>query len=514
MGSVSFLPVGYPTGEPQTVEAVRAVNRDMTNHPSRRGRLPVQERWPSATPAGGWAPPGYRAQEDPAEYAHQGRAAYLDRDYPDPGYASTGGYDPGPGRGYRERAGYPESGYADPGYAEPRAYAQPGYAQPTYAQPGAYPEQGGFADPGSTDLDYAGRGGYAEPGYTEPGYGSGAHSESGYAEPGAYGEAGYADSRYSEPGAYAEPRYAEPRAYAEPRYADQGYADPAYTDQGHAEPGYADRRYADPGYADQGYTEPEYVDQGYVDQGYADRGYSDQGYAEQGYVEPGYAEPQWAEHGYAEPGYAGWDAPEQEAGPSGWERDWDGPVYRDPGDAFDGIVGEPAGRGWERGQRDLVAPDAGVVPERWQADQESRWEAMRRGRVAGAVIGLLAVAVLAGVSSLAAVFAGPQASPVRVLAELVATHAPLALHHHGGVALLAAAVVAAIGIGMLSRRSAAAGVTGLAALSLLAAFAVVTRPQAHVTDVLPTVLGGLAAIIDLLWLVRVSAPTTDWRDLP
>ena len=155
----------------------------------------------------------------------------------------------------------------------------------------------------------------------------------------------------------------------------------------------------------------------------------------------------------------------------------------------------------------LTAPDAGVVPDRWQADQELRREAARRSRIVGAVTGLLAMGVLIGVSSLAAVFAGPQAAPAAVLGGLVAARVPLPVRDLAWIVLLAVIAGLAVWIGMMSRRSAAAGVAGLAGLSLLAAFMVITRPQAHVTDVLPTVAGGLVAIVDLLWLVRAAAPS-------
>ena len=52
----------------------------------------------------------------------------------------------------------------------------------------------------------------------------------------------------------------------------------------------------------------------------------------------------------------------------------------------------------------LAAPDAGVDPYRWQADQDLRREARRRGLVVGAVTGFLAAAVAIGVSTLAAGF--------------------------------------------------------------------------------------------------------------
>jgi hypothetical protein len=158
------------------------------------------------------------------------------------------------------------------------------------------------------------------------------------------------------------------------------------------------------------------------------------------------------------------------------------------------------------------APDADLVPGGWQADQELRRAAARRGRLVAAVSGLLAVAVLAGVATLVSGFVGPQASPAGVLTGLVATWRPGLVAHFGGdaprLALAAVAAGLALWIGLLSRRATALGVAGLAVFGLLGAYAVVTRPQAQVSDVLPTVAGGVAAIAALVWLVYASAPVS------
>jgi uncharacterized membrane protein YhaH (DUF805 family) len=88
-----------------------------------------------------------------------------------------------------------------------------------------------------------------------------------------------------------------------------------------------------------------------------------------------------------------------------------------------------------------------------------------------------------------------------------------ALHHfgtHGRIVLLlgmyAVIAVIAIAIGVAARRAAAFGVTGVAAFALVIAFVAVTRPASHVSDVMPAVIGGLAGVAALLWLVRASAP--------
>ena len=166
----------------------------------------------------------------------------------------------------------------------------------------------------------------------------------------------------------------------------------------------------------------------------------------------------------------------------------------------------------------LVAPDAGVDPDRWQADQDFRREANQRGLAVGAVTGFLAAAVAIGVSTLAAGLIRPQASPMAALGSVFIDRTPTALRNvvlqhsgtHGRTVLLlgmyAAIAVLAVGMGVLSRRAAATGVACLAAFSLVAAFATITRPGGHVGDVAPAIIGGIAGVAALLWLTQASAP--------
>ncbi len=167
----------------------------------------------------------------------------------------------------------------------------------------------------------------------------------------------------------------------------------------------------------------------------------------------------------------------------------------------------------------LVAPDAGVDPYSWQTDQDLRREAGLRGLGVGAVTGFLAAAVAIGVSTLAAGFVRPQASPMAALGSVFIDRTPatlrnVALQHfgtHGRTVLLlgmyTAIAVLAVGIGLLARRAAAAGVAGLAAFSMVAAFVTITRPGGRVSDVAPAIIGGIAGIAALLWLTQASAPS-------
>ncbi len=69
----------------------------------------------------------------------------------------------------------------------------------------------------------------------------------------------------------------------------------------------------------------------------------------------------------------------------------------------------------------------------------------------------------------------------------------------------------AMAVGVLSRRAAALGVAGIAAFSLFGAFVTITRPGSRVTDLVPSVIGGIASVAALIWLARASAPVPPVR---
>ena len=224
--------------------------------------------------------------------------------------------------------------------------------------------------------------------------------------------------------------------------------------------------------------------------GYRRDGYGGDGYGRDGYARSsvGYAEPQddydWGGAGgaYLGPG-----------------------SYVEPGDV---LTEDPV----------LAAPDAGVYPQRWRAEQARRREAWRRGPMIGAVTELLATGVVLGVSTLAAAVLKSATSPVGAMAAVFADRTPAALrnavmHHFGAqgrtVLLLGMYItfaVVAVVIGTLARRDAAACVAGVGAFTLFAAFVTITRPASHVADVTPVVIGGLAGAAAVLWLFRAAAP--------
>jgi hypothetical protein len=173
----------------------------------------------------------------------------------------------------------------------------------------------------------------------------------------------------------------------------------------------------------------------------------------------------------------------------------------------------------------LTAPDAGVYPDGWQAEQALRRAVKHRGLLVSAATECLATAVVIGVSTLAAGLLRTPVSPVGAMGTVFIDRTPamlrgFAAHHfgmHGQTVLLlgmyAVIAVVAIVIGVAARRAVALGVTGIAAFALIAAFVAVTRPASQVTDVMPAVIGGLAGVAALLWLVRASAPTQELQEV-
>jgi hypothetical protein len=223
--------------------------------------------------------------------------------------------------------------------------------------------------------------------------------------------------------------------------------------------------------------------------------YRQDDYRQDGYGRDGYAR---SSVGYAEP-------------QDGYDWDYADGVYAGPGRYVEpgyALTEDPA----------LTAPDAGVYPERWRAEQAHRREAWRRGPMVGAVTELLAIGVVLGVSTLSAAVLKSATSPVGAMAAVFADRTPAALrnaamHHFGAqgrtVLLLGMYItfaVVAVVIGTLARRNAAGGVAGVAAFTLFAAFVVITRPAGHVADVIPVVIGGLAGAGAVLWLFRAAAP--------
>ena len=466
----------------------------MSYDPSHRRGPPRQGRWPEATPPEAWQ--AYREDdayqgEFPGRVENQGshRATAAASYRNQPAYQGASG-GPAVNPGYR--------GYPPPGGPDPFAETGGGYpgAPGNYGDtPGGYPALGdGYAE---------GPDGY--PGYVEGpagyggAYGGYADRPDGYADR-PYGYAGY-DSYVPRTGGYDQHGYGYDDAGAGHAGAAAGYGEPQDGFDGARVGHYG----AATGYADPqvGYADPQ---DGYAG---ARNGYQD--------MAGGY---RLAGNAYAPAGNGLVTAPDDYfPGDEFAESDF-------AGDDVAGSAGYP-GRDDYAGpgsfQPALAAPDTGLDPQSWQAGQDARREAGRRGLIVGAVTGLLVAAVVIGASTLAAAFVRPQASPLRAAGHVFIDRTPAALKNavaahfgaHAQTVLLLGMYlvigVLALGIGALARRAAGLGVVGVAALSLGAAFVVITRTGGQVSDVIPSIFGGLAGVAALLWLLYASAPVPATR---
>jgi hypothetical protein len=147
---------------------------------------------------------------------------------------------------------------------------------------------------------------------------------------------------------------------------------------------------------------------------------------------------------------------------------------------------------------------------------EPSWIRWKPGAMAGALSGVLSTALAVGVATLVAAFVRPQASPLIAVGVPFIARTPqsvmnFAMMHFGtqdNLILVAgtAAVIAVVGIviGVLGIKRPAAGVTGMALLALSGAFVVITRPGSVAMDAMPSVIGGVAGVIALMWLIRTA----------
>jgi hypothetical protein len=437
----------------------------MSYDPSNR-RLPRQERWPDATPQRGW--PAYSDDGAYRDGDLYGESADQDHHGYRPALAGTGSYgavDSGSGGTWD---GYSQNGYGQGGYGQD-AYRRDAYRQDGYGR-------GGY-----TQADYGqDSGGYGQDGY---GQDSGGYGQDGYGQNG-YGYGGDA----STPVGYAQPR----EDYGWPRNGwsgtANGYAGAADDFDGAAN-GYDG---AMDGYAG---VAPD-VD-GPV-QGYGGQAYGFDGAA---------AGPPWMAGDYPGRGRDGYGEADR-----GYGRDGHSQVQvqdDSPGSAYAGGYTRPQPSGTA-----LIAPDL-IGDAGWLSGRGRGRDADRSGLIAAAMTGILAAAVAIGVATLAAAFLGPQSSPAAAMSGVLIDRLPAALKNvavehfgtHGKTVLLFGTIgLIAVVIGWLARRSAAIGVAGLAALGLLGAFVVITRPASHAADVIPSIAGGLVGVIAIAWLTRAAAP--------
>ena len=223
--------------------------------------------------------------------------------------------------------------------------------------------------------------------------------------------------------------------------------------------------------------------------------------------------------------------------------------YADDYRGFSGLSGAPRQRApwddpweqpteWETPRRTSEVPrrtsgpffaadddDAEPAGDDYRRSRRARAGARRPGRglLAGAVAGFLAAGVALGVANLVAAFVRPQASPIIAVGGAFIDRTPPALKNfavekfgeNDKTMLLLGMYVTiafiAIAIGVLAWRRVGIGVAGIGLFGVFGAFVAITRPESHVTDVIPSVVGGIAGIAAIVWLVRAAGRRPAYR---
>jgi hypothetical protein len=137
-----------------------------------------------------------------------------------------------------------------------------------------------------------------------------------------------------------------------------------------------------------------------------------------------------------------------------------------------------------------------------------------RGLLAGGVAGFLAAALAIGVANLAAAYVRPQASPIIAVGGAFIDRTPPALKNFAvakfgendkNMLLLGMYVtiaLLAVFIGMIAWRHISVGVLGIGLFGAFGAFVAYTRPESRVTDVIPSMIGGVVGIMAIAVLAR------------
>ena len=205
---------------------------------------------------------------------------------------------------------------------------------------------------------------------------------------------------------------------------------------------------------------------------------------------------------------AEWDQPAEWEQPTEWQpaRRTSGPFFAASDDDYD----------------DYTAPrdddDYGRPRHSAARGQRRGW-----GLLAGGLAGFLAAAVAIGVANLVAAFVRPQASPIIAVGGAFIDRTPPALKNFAVqkfgendktmllLGMYVTIALIAIVIGMIAWRRVAIGVAGIGLFGLFGAFVAITRPDSHVTDVIPSVLGGIVGIAALVWLHSTAARRPGYR---
>jgi len=139
-----------------------------------------------------------------------------------------------------------------------------------------------------------------------------------------------------------------------------------------------------------------------------------------------------------------------------------------------------------------------------------------RGLLAGSIAGFLAAAVALGAANLAAAFVRPQASPIIAVGGAFIDRTPpwlknFAVQKFGEndktmllLGMYVTIALLAMLIGMLAWHHISVGVVALALFGAFGAFVAYTRPESRITDVIPSIAGGIVGIAAIILLVQAG----------
>ena len=196
-----------------------------------------------------------------------------------------------------------------------------------------------------------------------------------------------------------------------------------------------------------------------------------------------------------------------------------------PWDTFSGTVQSPP---WDvpPQRADSYPPLRRTGPFYAASDGEQGRSIRRsRGLLAGAVAGFLAAAIALGAANLVAAFVRPQASPIIAVGGAFIDRTPswlknFAVQKFGEndktmllLGMYVTIALLAMVIGVIAWRHVSVGVVALALFGAFGAFVAFTRPESRVTDVIPSIAGGVVGIAAIVWLVR-SRPRPASRSIP
>ena len=126
-------------------------------------------------------------------------------------------------------------------------------------------------------------------------------------------------------------------------------------------------------------------------------------------------------------------------------------------------------------------------------------------------------------ANLVAAFVRPQASPIIAVGGAFIDRTPPALKNFAVqkfgendktmllLGMYVTIALLAVVIGMIAWRRVGIGVAGTGLFGLFGAFVAITRPESHVTDVIPSVVGGIVGIVALVWLHSTAARRPAYR---